>query len=110
MEGTGTAGRAATATLVVISIVVATLALWKIRVVIALLFLAFTLASAMRPGVEWMHRRARIPRGIAVLLHYLVFLGLIALLLWLIVPRAVTQVEHAVGSVPTSAGDGHKQA
>jgi predicted PurR-regulated permease PerM len=110
VEGTGTARRAASATIVVISIVVAALALWKIRVVIALLFLAFTFAAAMRPGVEWMHRRARIPRGIAVLVHYVVVLGVIALLLWLIVPRAVTQVEHAIGSVPTSAGDLHKRA
>ncbi len=110
MEGNSTARRAATATLVVISIVVVTIALWKIRVVIALLFLAFTISAAMRPGVEWMHRQARIPRGIAVLLHYLVFLGVIALLLWLIVPRAATQVQHAIGHVPTSAGDLHKQA
>jgi len=109
MEGTGTARRAATSTLVVISIVVATLALWKIRVVIALLFLAFTLSAAMRPGIDWLHRRARVPRGVAVLLHYLVFLGVIALLLWLIVPRAISQVQHAIGNVPTSTTGLHKQ-
>ena len=72
MEGTGTARRAAITTLVVISIVVVALALWKIRLVIALVFLAFTLAAAMRPGVEWLQRRARIPRGFGVLLHYVV--------------------------------------
>jgi predicted PurR-regulated permease PerM len=69
MAEAGVARRAATVTLVVISIVVVALALWKIRVVIALLFLAFTLAAAMRPGVEWLHRRARIPRGIGVVMH-----------------------------------------
>jgi predicted PurR-regulated permease PerM len=109
MEEAGTARRAATATIVVISIVVVALALWKIRVVIALLFFAFTLAAAMRPGVEWMHRRARIPRGVAVLLHYIVVIGVIALLLWLIVPRAITQVQHAIGHVPTSTTGLHRQ-
>jgi predicted PurR-regulated permease PerM len=64
----------------------------------------------MRPGVEGLHRRARVPRGLGVLLHYVVFLGVIALLLWLIVPRASTQVQHALGGVPTSASDLHKQA
>ena len=95
MEGTGTARRAATATLVVISIVVVALALWKLKVLIALLFFAFTLASAMRPGVEWLHRRARIPRGVGVFLHYIIFLGFLALLLWLIVPRLARVFRRA---------------
>lgn len=98
----GTARRAATATLVALSIVVAALALWKIKAVIALIFLGFIVAAAMRPGVEWLQRRARIPRGLGVLLHYLALLGLLALVLWLIVPRALTQVEQAAGNVPTS--------
>jgi len=96
-----TARRTAIATLVALSIVVAALALWKIKIVIASLFLAFTLAAAMRPGVDWLARR-RVPRGVGVLLHYVVLIGLIALFLWLVVPRALTQVEQAIGSVPTT--------
>jgi predicted PurR-regulated permease PerM len=107
---TGTARRAATATLVALSIVVAALALWKIKAVIALLFLGFIVAAAMRPGVEWLHRKARIPRGLGVLLHYVALLGLLALVLWLIVPRALTQIEQAVGNVPTSSSALNHQA
>jgi predicted PurR-regulated permease PerM len=92
-----TARRAAVTTLVAVAIVVAALALWKIKIVIACLILGFTIAAAMRPGVEWLGRR-RIPRGVSVAVHYLVLLGLIALLLWLIVPRAVTQTEQAIGT------------
>jgi predicted PurR-regulated permease PerM len=92
-----TARRAAVTTLVAVAIVAAALALWKIKIVIACLILAFTIAAAMRPGIEWLGRR-RIPRGVGVALHYLVLVGLIALLLWLIVPRAVTQVEQAIGA------------
>ena len=105
-----TARRAATATLVALSIVVAALALWKIRAVIALLFLGFVIAAAMRPGVDWLQKRARIPRGTGVLLHYLVLLGLMALVLWLVVPPALEQVEQAVGNVPTTSSQLSHQA
>ena len=36
-------------------------ALWQLKVLVALLLLALIIASAMRPGVEWLHDR-RIPR------------------------------------------------
>src|SRR5881392_397432 len=107
---TGTARTAATATLVAVAIIVAALALWELRVVIALLFLGFVIASAMRPSVEWLHRRARVPRGLGVLIHYLTLLGLLALVLWLIVPRALTQIEQAVGNVPTTSSQLQHQA
>lgn len=92
------AKRAAVITLVVGSIVVLALALWKIKVVIALLFLGFIIAAAMRPGVDWLQRRARIPRPVGVLIHYVALIGLIALFLWLVVPPAITQVQQAIGS------------
>jgi putative heme transporter len=90
-----TARRAAVATLVALSVVVGSLALWKIKVVIALIFMGFIVASAMRPSIEWLDRRARIPRPVGVLLHYLVLLGIVALVLWLFVPRAIDQVQQA---------------
>jgi predicted PurR-regulated permease PerM len=93
-----TAKRAAIVTLVVGSIVVLALALWKIKVVIALLFLGFIVSAAMRPGVDWLQRRVRLPRPAGVLLHYLAFAGVIALCLWLVVPTAIDQVQQAIGS------------
>jgi predicted PurR-regulated permease PerM len=105
-----TARRAATATLVGGSIVVAALALWKIRVVLALVFFGFVVASAMRPSVEWLRRQARVPRSAGVLLHYAVFAGLLALFLWLVVPRAIDQVQQAIGNVPTTSAELHRQA
>lgn len=92
-----TARRVFVATLISISVVVAALALWKLRVLIALLFLAFIVAAAMRPGIEALARR-RVPRGLGVAIHYLALGGLVALLLWLAVPRAVDQVQSAVGN------------
>jgi predicted PurR-regulated permease PerM len=101
----GTARRAAIATLVVGGIVVLALALWKIRIVIALVFLGFIIAAAMRPGVEWLQRRARLPRGAGVLVHYLALAGIVALVLWIFVPRAIDQVQQA-----TSTSTIHQQA
>ncbi len=93
-----TAKRAAVVTLVSGSIIVLGLALWKIKVVIALLFLGFIVSAAMRPGVEWLRRRARLPRPVGILVHYLALLGVIALFLWLVVPPAIDQVQQAIGS------------
>jgi predicted PurR-regulated permease PerM len=107
----GTASRAATATLVALAIVVGALALWKLRILIALLFLGFVIASAMRPSVEWLNRRARVPRSVGVVLHYLGFLAALALLLYLVVPVAITQIDHAIGGkVPTSREQLHHAA
>src|SRR3954451_12068692 len=105
-----TARKAATATLVALTIIVAALALWKLKLVIALLFLGFVIASAMRPSVEWLHRRAHIPRSVAVIIHYLGFLAAIGLFLYLVVPAALTQIDHAIGDVPTSRSQLHSAA
>src|SRR5205085_2205206 len=90
-------------TFVITSVAVLTLvvfvALWKLKVLVALLFLAFMLASAMRPGVDRM-ARVRIPRIGGVLAHYAVVAGVIGIFLWLVVPSLLHQVEHAIGNVP----------
>jgi predicted PurR-regulated permease PerM len=103
-----TARKALVASLVVVAVVAAALALWKLRVVLALLFLAFIIAAAMRPSVEWLSRR-RIPRGIGILGHYALLAGLIGVLLWAIVPRAIDQVDKAIGGIPTSSSELQRQ-
>jgi predicted PurR-regulated permease PerM len=103
---TETAKRAAVATLVAIVMVAAALALWKLKVVIALVFLGITIAAALRPGIERL-KQVGIPRGVGLLIHYIGLFGLLALLLWLAVPRALNQVESALGTngLPTQASD-----
>jgi predicted PurR-regulated permease PerM len=99
-----TARKALVASLIVVAVVALALALWKLRVVIALLFLALIISAAMRPSVEWLARR-RIPRGVGILAHYAVLGGVIAVLLWTIVPRAIDQVDKALGGIPTSSSE-----
>jgi predicted PurR-regulated permease PerM len=67
-----------------------------VRLVLALVFLGVILAAAMRPGIEGL-RRIGVPRGVGILIHYLVLAGLIALALWIVVPRAIDQVQSALG-------------
>jgi predicted PurR-regulated permease PerM len=110
LDMSSVAKRAAIVTLVALSIVVGTLTLWKIKVVIALFFFGVIVAAAMRPGVEWLHKRLRLPKAFGVLLHYAAFLGVVALVLLLVVPSATTQIQQAMGHVPTSASDLHQQA
>jgi predicted PurR-regulated permease PerM len=90
-------------TLVAGGVVLVALALWKLKLVISLVFLGFIIAAAMRPGIDALQRH-RIPRGIGLAIHYLALAGLVALVLWLVVPRAVTQVQNAL------AGDNLRHA
>ena len=99
-----TAKRAALATLVVGGIVVLALALWQLKLLAALLFFAFILAAAMRPAVEWLAQRG-IPRGVGIGIHYLVLVGMIAGFLWAVVPRAIEQVEEAIGELPQTRSE-----
>ena len=106
---TDTARRAAIATLVVGGIVVVALALWELKLLVSLLFLAFIIAAAMRPGIEALYRH-RIPRAAGVGIHYLALGGLIALFLWAVVPRALSQVQAAAGNLPGTSSDLHDAA
>jgi predicted PurR-regulated permease PerM len=91
-----TAERVALSTLIVIAIVAVALALWQLKLVLALVFLAFILAAALRPSIERLARFG-IPRAIGLLLHYLLIGAVLTLALWFVVPRAIDQVQNALG-------------
>jgi predicted PurR-regulated permease PerM len=99
-----TALRAFVSTVVVGSVVVLALALWKLKLILALLFLGFIVAAAMRPGIEAL-RRYGVPRPVGILVHYAGLLALIAALLWAVVPRALDQVQAAIGDLPQTRSD-----
>lgn len=101
-----TARRAFVAALVFVAVVAAAWALWELRLLIALLFLAFTIAAAMRPTVDLLKRRG-VPRGAGIAAHYLLLVALVGLLLWFVIPRAVDQVAEAV---PTSEAELQREA
>jgi len=73
------------------------------------LLLSLTLAAAIRPGVEWLERR-HVPEPIAILLHFLVVGGILALFVWLAVPPALHKVGHALDQRVVGASGGHGAA
>ena len=100
-----TARRAFVASLVIGGVIISALTLWKLRLLLAILFLAFIIAAAMRPGVEAL-RRYHIPRGVGIMIHYIGLFALVAVLLWLVVPAATSQVRAAVGEqLPTTRSE-----
>jgi predicted PurR-regulated permease PerM len=90
-----TAKRTAIGTLVVVGIVVAALALWKLRLVVAMLFSAMIIAAALRPSIDWLARH-RVPRPAGLGIHYLAVAGAIAVALVFAVPAALHQIDHAL--------------
>jgi predicted PurR-regulated permease PerM len=96
-SGESIARRALIATAVAVGVVALALALWKLRLIVTIVFVAMTWAAAMRPGVDWLQRH-RVPRAAGVLLHYLVLLGILALLLAFVVPQLVREVETALAT------------
>jgi predicted PurR-regulated permease PerM len=89
------ARRTAVVTLVAGGIIVVALALWKIRLVLALLFFAFIIAAAMRPSIDWLARH-RVPRALGLAIHYGAVLAAVAVGLAFAVPAARDQVDRAL--------------
>jgi predicted PurR-regulated permease PerM len=96
-----TARRAFVAAVVIGGVVVAALALWKLKLLISILFLAFIIAAAMRPGVDAMRARG-VPRGIGIAVHYVALVAGVGLLIYFVVPTATDQIRAAV---PTSEAE-----
>jgi predicted PurR-regulated permease PerM len=90
-----TARRAAVVTLVAGSIIVIALALWKLRLVLSLLFFAVILSAALRPSIEWLARH-RVPKPAGLAVHYLALFGAVAVAMAFAVPAALHQVNHAL--------------
>jgi predicted PurR-regulated permease PerM len=95
----------AKATAAALAVVAVGFALWKVQAVIILLLVALTLASAIRPGVEWLRRR-RVPEPMAILSFYALGVLAIGLFVWLAVPPALHQIGHALLARPPAGSSG----
>jgi predicted PurR-regulated permease PerM len=103
------ARRALVSSLVLLLLVIVALALWKIRLVVLLFLLAVVIASAMRPGVGALRRRG-IPRGVGIAIHYAALALLVGVLLFFAVPRALSEVQGAISSLPETRSQVHEEA
>ena len=103
------ARRTLVASLVLLLLVILALTLWEIRLVVLLFLLAVVIASAMRPGVEALRQRG-IPRGAGIAVHYAVLAALVGVLLFFAVPRALSEVQDAISSLPETRSQIHEEA
>lgn len=73
--------------------------LWLVRDVLLLVFIAVFLAVALGPAVAFFHRR-RVPRGLSILLVYLLIASAVVGIGLLIVPPIVNQVDDLSRDIP----------
>jgi predicted PurR-regulated permease PerM len=91
-----------TSTRVILKVVLTVLILgflWVIRDIITTLLLAVVLASAMEPMVQYFSAK-KIPRTVSVLTVYILFLGLIGVVIWLLVPPLISQFKTLEANLP----------
>ena len=85
-------------TLVVLSVAIGFLLIYRFRLVIVIAFSGIVVSMAMAPGVDWLHRH-RLPRWLSVILIYLVLLGLLLGFIVLLVPPIIDQLSSAIPKV-----------
>lgn len=88
------------ALLIVISVALVLEVIWIARHVIAWLVVALFLALALNPFVNWLQRRTRLGRGLAIALAYLVVIVAIAALGASFLPRLIDEVNGFVQALP----------
>lgn len=103
------ARRVLVSSLVLLLLVILALAVWKIRLIFLLFLLAVVIASAMRPGVEALRQRG-VPRGVGIALHYGALAAVVGVLLLFAVPRALSEVQGAISSLPQTRSEIHEEA
>jgi predicted PurR-regulated permease PerM len=67
--------------------------------------IAILLAAGLEPAVAWLRGKTRLPRSLNIILVYLGFMVLVGLLLFLIVPAAVTQLNEFSNRLPILLAD-----
>jgi predicted PurR-regulated permease PerM len=103
------ARRTLVSSLVLLLLVTLALALWELRLLLLLFLLAVVIASAMRPGVDALRLRG-IPCGVGIAVHYVALAAFVGVLLLFAVPRALSEVQGAISSLPETRSEIHEEA
>ncbi|MEA3398775.1 MAG: AI-2E family transporter [Patescibacteria group bacterium] len=73
--------------------------LFLIREILAVLFVALIIASAVGPWVDWMQKR-KIPRGLGIIFIYFILFAVIGAVVYLIIPPIIEQINELANSSP----------
>jgi predicted PurR-regulated permease PerM len=91
-----------TSTKVILKVIFAVVVLWflwAVRDIVTILLLSLILASAMEPLADYLSLR-KVPRVVSVLFVYVVVLGVAALVIYLIIPPAISQYQFLIAHLP----------
>jgi len=80
-----------------LAILLACAVLWQIRDILLYVFIALLLAGLIYPAARWSAKR-RIPKSLAVIVIYLVLLGVLGLIFTLLIPAIVDQARLLAGT------------
>lgn len=86
----------------IIKIIVVLLLLWfvyMVKEVFGIIFVALILASAFDPWVDWLQKR-KVPRGLSIILIYLVLILLLSLVVILLIPPVTEQIQEISSDLP----------
>lgn len=91
------------ALLKVVAVILAAIIVYLIRDILVIFIISLILATLIDPLAGWFSRH-RIPRGLSVLLIYLVLIGALASVITLIIPPLVEQFGQAIKNLSSSVG------
>jgi predicted PurR-regulated permease PerM len=96
---TWTTSQVVLATLFVVCVFLTFWLLYSLRVVLFLFFVAIVVGTAIRPAVDWLHRRG-ISRAVGIILIYIVLAILLVGFMAMILPLIADQVTQISQSLP----------
>lgn len=96
---TWTTSQVVLATVFVVCVFLTFWLLYNLRVVLFLFFIAVLIGTAIRPGVDWLHRRG-ISRSVGIILIYLVIAGLLVGFVAMILPLLAEQATEISRTLP----------
>ncbi|MFH1172967.1 MAG: AI-2E family transporter [bacterium] len=86
----------------IVKIIVVLLFLWfvyAVKEIFGIIFVALILASAFDPWVDWMQKK-KIPRGLGILLIYLILILFLSLIVILLIPPVTEQIQELSSNMP----------
>ncbi|HKG55564.1 MAG TPA: AI-2E family transporter, partial [Anaerolineales bacterium] len=87
------------ATIFVVCVFLTFWLLFSLRIVLFLFFVAIVLGTAIRPAVEWLHRRG-ISRAVGVIIIYVLIAALVSGMLALVLPLVADQITQITQNLP----------
>lgn len=96
---TWTTSQVVLATVFVVCVFLTFWLLYSLRVVLFLFFVAIVIGTAIRPAVEWLHRRG-ISRSVGIIIIYILMAALLGGFLSLILPLIADQATEISKTIP----------